>query len=98
MNPPLRSQVDVDALLGGVADVTVSILASDHAPHADFEKEVEFDDAPFGNIEVEPELGLFLDLVVHKHSKINIVRLIEIYTVEPRRLVKINACTLTNGA
>ncbi len=70
MNPPLRSKVDVDALLGGVADGTVSILASDHAPHADFEKEVEFDAAPFGIIGLETELGLFLDLLVHKHRKI----------------------------
>jgi dihydroorotase len=98
MNPPLRSQVDVDALLGGVADGTVSILASDHAPHADFEKEVEFDAAPFGIIGLETELGLFLDLFVHKHRKIDIVRLIEMYTVEPRRLLKINAGTLSIGA
>jgi len=98
MNPPLRSQVDVDALLGGVADGTVSILASDHAPHADFEKEVEFDAAPFGIIGLETELGLFLDLFVHKHRRINIVRLIEMYTVEPRRLLKINAGTLSIGA
>src|SRR5207253_5816490 len=43
VNPPLRSQTDVDALLQGIADGTLSILCSDHAPHADFEKEVEFD-------------------------------------------------------
>src|SRR5438552_4318804 len=98
MNPPLRSKVDVDALLGGVADGTVSILASDHAPHADFEKEVEFDAAPFGIIGLETELGLFLDLLVHKLRKIDIVRLIEMYTVKPRRLLKINAGTLSNGA
>jgi len=98
MNPPLRSKVDVDALLGGVADGTVSILASDHAPHADFEKEVEFDAAPFGIIGLETELGLFLDLLVHKHRKIDIVRLIEMYTVKPRRLLKINAGTLSIGA
>ena len=97
MNPPLRSKVDVDALLGGVADGTVSILASDHAPHADFEKEVEFDAAPFGIIGLETELGLFLDLLVHKHRKIDIVRLIEMYTVEPARLLRINAGTLSVG-
>jgi len=98
MNPPLRSQVDVDALLEGVADGTLSILASDHAPHADFEKEVEFDAAPFGIIGLESELGLFLDLLVHKRRKIDIVRLIEMYTVEPRHLLKINAGTLSIGA
>jgi len=98
MNPPLRSQADVDALLEGVADGTVSILASDHAPHAEFEKEVEFDAAPFGIIGLETELGLFLDLLVHKHRMIDIVRLIEMYTVEPRRLLKIDAGTLSIGA
>ncbi len=98
MNPPLRAQADVDALLEGIADGTLSILASDHAPHADFEKEVEFDAAPFGIIGLETELGLFLDLLVHKQRKIDIARLIEIYTVEPARLLKINAGTLSTGA
>jgi dihydroorotase len=98
MNPPLRSQTDVDALLEGIADGTLSILASDHAPHADFEKEVEFDAAPFGIIGLETELGLFLDLLVHKQRKIDIARLIEMYTVEPARLLKINAGTLSIGA
>jgi dihydroorotase len=98
MNPPLRSQADVDALLEGIADGTLSILCSDHAPHADFEKEVEFDAAPFGIIGLETELGLFLDLLVHKYGKIDIARLIEMYTVEPARLLKIDAGTLSVGA
>jgi dihydroorotase len=98
MNPPLRAQADVDALLEGIADGTLSILASDHAPHADFEKEVEFDAAPFGIIGLETELGLFLDLLVHKRRTIDIARLIEMYTVEPARLLKINAGTLSIGA
>jgi len=111
MNPPLRSKTDVDALLEGIADGTLSILASDHAPHADFEKEVEFDAAPFGIVGLETELGLFLDLLVHKHRKsgrrgdtdssrgeIDIVRLIEMYTVEPARLLRLDAGTLSVGA
>jgi dihydroorotase len=98
MNPPLRSQQDVDALLDGIGDGTLSILASDHAPHAGFEKEVEFDAAPFGMVGLETELGLFLDLLVHKHRKIDIVRLIEMYTVEPARLLKLGAGTLSIGA
>jgi dihydroorotase len=98
MNPPLRSQADVEAILEGIADGTLSILASDHAPHAEFEKEVEFDAAPFGIIGLETELGLFLDLLVHKHRTIDIVRLIEMYTVEPARLLKLGAGTLSPGA
>ncbi len=98
MNPPLRAGVDVDALLEGIADGTLSILASDHAPHAHFEKEVEFDAAPFGIIGLETELGIFLDLLVHKQARIDIARLIEMYTVEPARLLKIDAGTLSVGA
>jgi dihydroorotase len=97
VNPPLRSQADVDALLEGIADGTLSILCSDHAPHAGFEKEVEFDAAPFGIIGLETELGLFLDLLVQKHSRIDIARLIEMYTVEPASLLKISAGTLSIG-
>jgi dihydroorotase len=98
MNPPLRTQQDVEAIMEGIADGTLSILASDHAPHAGFEKEVEFDAAPFGIIGLETELGLFLDLLVHKHGKIDIARLIEMYTVEPARLLKLEAGTLSAGA
>jgi dihydroorotase len=98
MNPPLRSPADVEALLEGIADGTLSILASDHAPHADFEKEVEFDAAPFGIVGLETELGLFIDLLVHKHRKIGLGRLIEMYTVEPARLLKLEAGTLSSGA
>jgi dihydroorotase len=98
MNPPLRSQTDIDGLLEGIVDGTLSILCSDHAPHADFEKEVEFDVAPFGIIGLETELGLFIDLLVHKQRKIDIVRLIEMFTIEPARLLKLDAGTLSPGA
>src|SRR6266705_1903562 len=98
VNPPLRSQKDVDALLEAVADGTLSVLCSDHAPHADFEKEVEFDLAPFGMIGLETELGLFINLLVHKHRTVDITRVIAMYTVEPARLLRIDAGTLSVGA
>ena len=98
MNPPLRSRADVDALLEGIADGTLSILASDHAPHADFEKEVEFDMAPFGIVGLETEVGLFLDLLVHKHRKIDLARFVEMYTAEPAKLLNLDAGTLSVGA
>jgi len=59
---------------------------------------VEFDAAPFGIVGLETELGLFLDLLVHKLRKIDIVRLIEMYTDEPARLLKIDAGALSPGA
>ncbi|MFL6590515.1 MAG: dihydroorotase, partial [Chthoniobacterales bacterium] len=97
MNPPLRTKKDVAALLEGIADGTIEILCSDHAPHAQFEKEVEFDAAPFGIVGLETELGLFLDLLVHKHKTIDLPRLIEMYTVNPARLLQIDAGTLSVG-
>lgn len=98
MNPPLRSRRDVEALIEGVADGTLTILASDHAPHAGFEKEVEFDRAPFGIVGLETELGLFIDLLVHKHRAVDIQRLIEMYTAEPAKLLNLNTGTLSIGA
>jgi dihydroorotase len=97
MNPPLRSQRDIDALLEGIVDGTLDILASDHAPHAGFEKEVEFDAAPFGIIGLETELGLFLDLLVHRHKAIGLARLIEMLTVRPAKLLGLTSGTLSPG-
>ena len=98
MNPPLRSERDIEALVDGIADGTLSILCSDHAPHAAFEKEVEFDKAPFGIIGLETELGLFIDILVHKRRAISIRRLVEMFTVEPARLLNLDAGTLSLGA
>ncbi len=97
MNPPLRTQRDIEALLEGIADGTLEILASDHAPHAKFEKEVEFDRAPFGIVGLETELGLFIDLLVHRHQTIGLPRLIEMLTVNPARLLGLEAGTLSLG-
>ena len=97
MNPPLRSQEHVDALLDGIADGTIEILASDHAPHARFEKEVEFDRAPFGIVGLETELGIFIDILVHKRKTIDLPRLIEMFTANPARLLNLEAGTLSVG-
>ena len=98
MNPPLRTQRDIDAIIEGIADGTLTIFCSDHAPHAAFEKEVEFDQAPFGIVGLETELGLFIDILLHKRKAISINRLIEMFTVEPAKLLKLDAGTLSIGA
>jgi dihydroorotase len=97
MNPPLRTQGDIDALLAGIADGTLEILASDHAPHAKFEKEVEFDAAPFGIVGLETELGMFIDLLIHRHKTIGLPRLIDMLTVAPAKLLGLEAGTLSLG-
>jgi len=98
MNPPLRTERDIEELIGGIADGTITILASDHAPHCDFEKEAEFDRAPFGILGLETELGLFLDILVHKKNAISLPRLIELYTANPAQLLKLDRGTLSTGA
>ena len=98
MNPPLRTQADIDALIGGIADGTITILASDHAPHQTVEKEVEFDRAPFGILGLETEFGLFHHLLVERQKAIGLPRLIELLTINPARLLKLDRGTLSVGA
>lgn len=98
MNPPLRSEEHVEALIEGIADGTITILASDHAPHCGFEKEVEFDQAPFGILGLETEVGLFLDILLHKRKAIDLNRFVEMYTVNPARLLGLETGTLGAGA
>lgn len=98
MNPPLRTQRDIEQLIEGVADGTITVLASDHAPHCNYEKEVEFDQAPFGILGLETEVGLFIDILVHKKEAISLARLIAMYTIEPARLLGLDRGTLGVGA
>jgi dihydroorotase len=96
MNPPLRSERDRQALLEGLADGTIEIIASDHAPHCSYEKEVEFDFAPFGIIGLETELALSLELV--RQKLLSLPQLIEKFTVNPARLLRLQKGTLSVGA
>lgn len=88
----------MDALIEAIADGTITILANDHAPHCNYEKEVEFDFAPFGIVGLETELGLFIDILIHKKKAVDMSRLIELYTVNPARLLKLDRGTLSTGA
>jgi dihydroorotase len=96
MNPPLRTERDRDAILEGLADGTLEIIASDHAPHCTYEKEVEFDVAPFGIIGLETELALSLELV--RKKVIDLRALVENFTVNPARLLRLKKGTLSIGA
>lgn len=97
MNPPLRSARDRDAILEGLVDGTIEILCSDHAPHCDYEKEVEFDHAPFGITGLEIELSLSL-MQLHHTKRLSLSDLIAKYTVAPARLLNLKKGTLSVGA
>ncbi|MGA9449941.1 MAG: dihydroorotase [Verrucomicrobiia bacterium] len=97
MNPPLRSARDREAILEGLADGTIEILCSDHAPHCDYEKEVEFDYAPFGITGLETELALSLMQLVHT-KRVSLPDMIAKFTVNPARLLNLNKGTLSVGA
>jgi dihydroorotase len=97
MNPPLRERSDQEALLAGLADDTIEILASDHAPHAAYEKEVEFADAPFGIVGLETELGLFIKLLIDEHV-LDWRQMLAKLTMNPARLLGIDRGTLAPGA
>jgi dihydroorotase len=98
MNPPLRERSDIEALLGGIADGTIEILATDHAPHAVYEKEVEFAAAPFGIIGLETAVGLFCQLLLHERRVVDLPRLVAMLTVNPARLLGLDRGTLAIGA
>ena len=97
MNPPLRTRADIDALIEGIADGTITVLASDHAPHGTVEKEVEFDRAPFGILGLETEFGLFHHILVEQQHAIGLPKLIELLTINPARLLKLDRGTLSVG-
>ncbi|MDR1304096.1 MAG: dihydroorotase [Verrucomicrobiales bacterium] len=97
MNPPLRTPRDIEALLAGFADGTLEYLASDHAPHADYEKEVELTDAPFGIVGLETEFAVF-NTRLARAGVAALPRVIEALTVRPAKLLGLPKGTLAVGA
>jgi dihydroorotase len=97
MNPPLREVADRDAMVSGIADGTVDVIATDHAPHHYDEKNVEFDRAPFGIVGLETAVPLSLDRLVHA-GVIRLSRLVELLSVNPARILRIPGGTLAEGA
>ncbi len=97
VNPPVRSARDREAILEGLADGTIEVLCSDHAPHCDYEKEVEFDYAPFGVAGLETELALALMQLYHS-KRLGLAEVIAKFTVGPARLLRLAKGTLAVGA
>jgi dihydroorotase len=97
MNPPLREVADRDAMVAGIADGTVDVIATDHAPHHYDEKKVEFDRAPFGIVGLETAVPLTFDRLVHP-GVIRLPRMIELMAVNPARILRIPGGSLSVGA
>jgi dihydroorotase len=97
MNPPLRSASDREAILEGLCDGTIDILCSDHAPHCGYEKEVEFDFAPFGITGLETELSLSLMQLYHS-KRLSLPEVIAKFTTAPAALIGVPKGTLSIGA
>jgi dihydroorotase len=97
MNPPLREARDRDALLAGIADGSVDVIATDHAPHHYDEKNVEFDRAPFGIVGLETAVPLAFERLVHT-GLIGLPRLVELMSVNPARILRILGGTLAAGS
>jgi dihydroorotase len=97
MNPPLREAADRDAMLSGIADGSVDVIATDHAPHHYDEKKVEFDCAPFGIVGLETAVPLSLDRLVHS-GLIRLPRLVELLSVNPARVLGVPGGSLSPGA
>jgi len=96
MNPPLREAADREAMVDGLVDGTIDVIATDHAPHHADEKLVEFDHAPFGIVGLETAVSLVFDRLVHT-GRIGLKRMIELLTVNPARVLHLPGGSLTEG-
>lgn len=97
VNPPLRKEEDVKAIIEGLRDGTIDAIATDHAPHTDNEKDVEFDLAPFGMVGLETALSLAVSELINKKI-LSWPELIEKMSVAPARILGIEGGTLTQGS
>ena len=96
VNPPLRSAEDAAAIIEGVVDGTVDCIVTDHAPHADYEKAREFENAPFGMTGIETSVGLIVGNLVN-NGVITWQRMVELMSVNPRRILGIDRVAVEPG-
>jgi dihydroorotase len=97
MHPPLRTTADVDAIKQGLRDGTIDAICTDHAPHASFEKEVEFIAAPFGILGLETAWGLTVRELI-RPGVLSVAEAVRKLTVEPRRILGIAPVRIEEGA
>jgi len=97
VKPPLTSEEDRQELIRGLQDGTIDVIATDHAPHTDKDKDMVFVDAPFGLIGLETAVPIIFTELVHKQL-ITASQMIEKMSVNPARILKIERGTLKTGA
>jgi dihydroorotase len=96
MKPPLRACCDVEAVIAGVVNGAIDAIATDHAPHPGSEKMQEFEKCPFGILGLETAIGISLAQLVHS-GKINVNRMVEMFTTGPARILNLNRGSLAPG-
>jgi dihydroorotase len=94
MNPPLREEPDRAAMIDGLRDGSIDVIATDHAPHHADEKALEFDRAPFGIVGLETAVALCIDRLVHT-GILGLPRLVELLSVNPARVLGVPGGTLS---
>jgi dihydroorotase len=97
MNPPLRDEQDRAAMIAGLGDGTIDVIATDHAPHHYDEKQVEFDHAPFGITGLETAVSLVFDRLVHA-GVITVSRMVQLMSLNPARILNVPGGSLSEGA
>ena len=96
VNPPLRTEADRQAIIEGLKDGTLNIIATDHAPHSREEKAKDIKDAPSGMIGLETSLALGITNLV-KTGELELIDLLEKMTINPAMLYHLNAGRITEG-
>ena len=96
MNPPLREEADRVAMIDGLRDGSIDVIATDHAPHHADEKALEFDRAPFGIVGLETAVPICFDRLVHP-GIVTLSRLVELLSANPARILGVEGGTLTEG-
>lgn len=97
MNPPLRLQDDVDALVKGIVSGAIDVIATDHAPHCIGDKMLEFDRAPFGIVGLETAVALICDRFV-RTGILTFERLAQLFSANPARILNLDRGTLAQGS
>jgi dihydroorotase len=96
VNPPIRSEEDRQAIIKGLRDGTIDCIATDHAPHCQAEKELEFANAPYGMIGFETAISMIIMELIKK-QKFNWSQIIVKLTNNPAKIIKEEICTIKNG-